>query len=138
MGRGEPKRPPLITPQQKRAVELFKQNMLADGSKSIEAILLEAGYAPESAKQQSNVMAGIKPHLKTFIEEMEEHREVVITRMKQKVDTAEYGELTRALDVLTRNMQLLGGKPTHNVSLTDERRSELDKLIDDDGQEETP
>ncbi len=126
------KRPPLITPQQKRAVELFKQNMLTSGTKSFQDILLEAGYSEETARQQSNVMAGIKPHLADFIEEMKEHRDVVMERMKGQVQSADYASLVRAVDVLTRNIQLLGGKPTSNVLLTDERRAELDALIDDD------
>ena len=129
MARGEPaKRKITITPQQKRAVELFKQNMLSGGQKSFEQILIEAGYSPASARQQSNIMAGIRPHLASFIEEMEEHREVVIERMKGKVETADCASLVRALDVLTHNIQLLGGRPTGNLTLTDERRAQLDAL----------
>jgi hypothetical protein len=126
------KRNPAITPQQKRAIELFKQNMLTNGTRSYEEILIQAGYSKESARQQSNVMAGIKPHLAEFIDEMKEHRDVVIERMKTQVNSADYSSLVRAVDVLSRNIQLLGGKPTHNVLLTDERRAELDGLIDED------
>jgi hypothetical protein len=42
----------------------------------------------------------------------------------------DYADLVRALDVLTKNIQLLGGKPTENVLLTDERREQLDALIE--------
>jgi hypothetical protein len=130
MGRGAHTRPPLITPQQKRAVELFKKNMLSSGTKSIHDILLEAGYAPETARQHSHAMAGIRPHLADFIQEMEDHRAKVMEAMKTKILSADYADLVRGLDVLTKNIQLLGGKPTANFALTDERRAELDALAD--------
>ena len=130
MPRGAHTRPPIITPQQKRAVELFKQNTLGGTGKSVEAILLEAGYSEESAKQQTNVMAGIRPHLQPFMERMIAHREAVLSKMEERIDKADYADLTRALDKLTHNIQLLGGKPTGNVILTDARRAELEELID--------
>jgi hypothetical protein len=130
MGRGAHTRKPVITPQQKRAVELFKQNILAGGTKSFQDILLEAGYSEETARQQVNVMAGIKPHLQDFITEMEEHRKVVIEKMKTRIDSASYSDLVTSLDKLTKNIQLLGGKPTGNFVLTEERRKELEAIAD--------
>jgi hypothetical protein len=103
------------TPQQRRAIGLFKENMLTNGTRSFEDILLDAGYSPKSARQQSNIMAGIKPHLADFIEEMKEHRDVVMERMKTAVRTADYAALARAVDVLSRNIQLLGGKPSPSL-----------------------
>lgn len=132
MARGVPgKRKPAIGPHQKRAIELLKKQLLSGGTKTIEEILLDAGYAPESARQQMNVMIGIRPHLQPFIKKMEAHRERVLERMENKVDIANYGELVRSLDVLTKNIQLLGGKATQKIEVDDERRAALDALIDD-------
>jgi hypothetical protein len=62
---------------------------------------------------------------------MEEHRVKVQEQMVGKIDKASYAELVRSLDVLTHNLQLLGGKPTATIGLTDEDRARLDNLIED-------
>jgi len=122
---------PVPTPQQKRAVALFQRNILKGEGKTIEQILLEAGYAPASAKQETNIMAGIKPHLTVFIDRMEAHRERVMDLLIEKVDAAAYPDLVRSLDVLTYNIQLLGGRPTQNIAISAEVRARLDALVED-------
>src|SRR2546423_898624 len=86
-------RKPLITPQQTRAIELIKENILKGGTHSMVEILVEAGYSEESARQQSNIMAGIRPHLQPTIEWMEEHRKRVQAEMEGKLWSADYAEL---------------------------------------------
>ena len=120
-----------MRPTQKRAIALFQQQVLSGQYKSIEDTLLEAGYAPESAKQIINVMAGIRPHIEPIVREMEEHRTEVMARMRETFSRATYGELVRSLDVATRNIRLLTGKSTHNFALQAEHRHRLDQLIDD-------
>jgi hypothetical protein len=122
---------PRMRPRQKKAIELFKEQVLKGDFKSIEDTLLAAGYAPNSAKQVSNVMEGIRPHVEDTIKWMEDHRLKVQEHMAGKVDSASYAELTRSLDVLTHNLQLLGGKPTANLQLSTEDRARLDNLIED-------
>ncbi len=91
---------PKPTEQQKRAIKLFEENVLLNLGKSIEQILLEAKYAPESARQMTNIMVGIKPHLEPFVEKMEKHRETVMQKMVDKVDSATYADLVRSLHTL--------------------------------------
>jgi hypothetical protein len=129
--RGAPTRPPFITPQQQRAVDLFEQNIVAGGTKTIEEILVEAGYSEQSARQQTNVMAGIKPHLQPTLEWMEQHRQAVQEKMTNLIGTATYDELRKALDSLTHNIQLLGGKPTQHIAIAAEVRHKIDLLIED-------
>src|SRR5437762_2742051 len=118
--------------QQKRFIELFKKNVLTSGTKGIKEMMEEAGYAPESVRQYSNIMAGIRPHLDPFVQRMDAHREKVMTKMEEKVDMADYASLTRSLDVLTENMRLLTGKTTSNVGvIVGDRRGEIDRLIDE-------
>src|SRR5438105_574632 len=118
------------TPMQARFIALFKTNVLSGGTKSIKDMLRDAGYDDESVRQYSNVMQGIQPHLDPFVSEMEAHRDAVMQRMKGKIDSATYGELTRALDVLTANIRLLSGKSTSNIGvIVGDRRGELDRLI---------
>jgi hypothetical protein len=129
--RGTTKTPPL-TAHQRRAIELFKAELVKGGTKPIKEILRQAGYAEESVRQMVNIMAGIRPHLDPFIEKMEKHRERVMQRMEKKLSSASYADAVRSLDVLTHNMRLLSGKSTDNHAiLIEDRRRELDQLIDE-------
>jgi hypothetical protein len=121
-----------LGPLAKRAVVLFQQQALSGQFKPIEDTLLEAGYAPNSARQITNVMAGIRPHVEPIVAKMEAHREKVMERMEVSVTRATYGELVRSLDVSTRNIRLLTGKSTQNFALDAEHRVKLDALIEND------
>lgn len=114
-----------------RAVHLFTEQALSGVYKPVEDTLLEAGYAPQSARQITNVMIGIRAHVEPIVQEMEEHRQAVMANMTDKVGRASYGELVRSLDVTTRNIRLLIGKSTHNFALQAEHRHKLDALIED-------
>jgi hypothetical protein len=122
---------PTPTPQQKRFIALFKQNVLSGGTKSLKDLMREAGYSDESVRQYSNIMAGLKPHLDPFVERMERHRDAVMTAMEEKVAEARYGELVRGLDTTVKGIRLLTGKSTANVGvIVGERRNELDRLLE--------
>lgn len=129
------KRFPLKTPNQRLAIELFTKALKAGKPFSVEATLRQAGYSPESAKQQTNVMESLKPHLQPIVERLEAHRDKILERMEAKVDKASYADLARALDITTKSARLLGGKSTQNIALIAERRRELDLLIDDETDE---
>jgi hypothetical protein len=70
---------------QARAIALFKQAILRGDKRTIESILLEAGYSTESARQMVNIMAGLQPHLDPFIAKVEAHRDRVLTKMEEKL-----------------------------------------------------
>ena len=115
--------------KQKKAIELLTDQIVNGGTFTIEELLLKAGYAPETARQQAAIMAGIRPHLEPIIEEMRSHRDVVIARMKKKVTKASYADLISSLDKLTKNIQLLSGKATSTFSLSDEDREAIADLV---------
>ena len=119
-----------MRPFQKKAIQLLTEQALSGTYKPLEETLLEAGYAPESARQITNVMIGIRQHVDPVVARMEAHRDKVMTRMEEAVTRATYGELVRSLDVSTRNIRLLTGKSTHNFALDVEHRHKLDALID--------
>ena len=128
------KRFPLKTNNQRLAIQLFTEALKGKKPFSVEAILLKAGYAPETARQQTNVMASLAPHLDPIVERIEKHRDKILERMEDpKVfKSATYSDLARALDITTKSARLLGGKSTSNLAVIhDERRKELDALIDD-------
>jgi hypothetical protein len=85
----------------------------------------------ESARQQTNIMAGIKPHLKDTLGWMERHRMMIMDQMDLKIDDATYDELRKSIDSFTHNIQLLGGKPTANIAISAEVRHRIDTLIED-------
>lgn len=116
---------------QMRAIEGMKAVIHGKIKKSVVQVLRDAGYTSESARQMTNVMQGIRPHLKDTIKWMEEHRVRIQVAMDKKVDEAGYEHLTRAMDILTSNMQLLGGKPTANIAIAADVRSRIDQLIED-------
>lgn len=119
------------TIRQQNAINGILEAIYAHNPKSIIQIFKDAGYADCSAKQYSNIMESIRPHLQSALDWMELHRVRIMCAMDEKVGGATYAELARALDVLTRNHQLLGGKPTHNLAISAVDRSRLDALIDD-------
>jgi len=97
---------PTTTQAQAQAINLFVANLLGGKNKTVEQILLEAGYDHESARQQTNVMAGIKPHLLDTVEWMKKHRMAVQAQMELKIDDATYDELRKSMDALSYNIQL--------------------------------
>lgn len=120
---------PRMRPAQKKAIELFRAQVLSGNYKSIEETLLEAGYAEASAKQITNVMLSIRPHIEPVVQEMEDHRKEVMARMRETFSKATYGELVRSLDVTTRNIRLLTGKSTQNFAIDATVRAQLEQLL---------
>lgn len=131
------KRFPLKTPHQRAALDLFVKALKSGKPFSAEGILLDAGYSPESARQLTNVMQSLKPHLDPIVQRLEAHRDKILEKMEGQIEKASYGELTRALDVTTKGARLLGGKSTSNLAVIhQDRRRELDALIDDNETDE--
>jgi hypothetical protein len=125
VGRSKP------TPKQAKAIALITQNLLSKGNKSLEDILLEAGYDADSARQQTNVMAGIKAHVDPIVARMERLRDAAMGRMEKSIRGASYADVTRAMHTLTHNIRLLSGKSTQNhAHLVKERRDQLDDLVE--------
>jgi hypothetical protein len=110
---------------------LLKDAIVNGTDKSLVQILKDAGYAPESARQWTNIMEGIRPRLQPTLDWMEVHRARVQAEMEKKVGRASYKDLTCALEVLTHGIQLLGGKPTANIAIAVEHRQRIDQLIED-------
>ncbi|MFN3658175.1 MAG: hypothetical protein ACK4UO_13040 [Pseudolabrys sp.] len=121
---------PTVTRLQERAIEALKKNIIAGNPKSFKEVLREAGYTPETARQYSNIMAGLKPHLQPTLDWMVLHRDRIQTEMENKIGRADYADLARSFKIVTEAMQLLGGKPTAIVQLPAEHRARLDALLD--------
>jgi len=102
-----------LTERQRKMMKLFTAN-LGNGKKtqSIKAMMLEAGYSESSAEQQTSLLIPIKEKMKTVVDKLKKEREEILKAMVKKRETAGYADLVRGLDITTKNIQLLGGKPT--------------------------
>lgn len=118
------------TIRQQRAIAGILERLQAGSNKTYQQIFIEAGYTPKTAAQWTSIMTSLRPHLQPTLDWMEMHRAQIMAQMDEKIGKADYAELTRALDVLTKNHQLLGGKPTQNLSLSSDDRTMLDALLD--------
>src|SRR4051794_6809619 len=101
---------PTPTLNQTRFIALFSEALIKKKPFTLIELLRKAGYSEATANQQINIMAGLKPHIQPTIDWMEKHRVKVQDKMDTTIDGATYGDLTRSLDILTKSMQLLGGK----------------------------
>jgi hypothetical protein len=122
---------PVPTLLQQRAIVALRGEILKPTNKSMMQVLVMAGYAPESARQWTNIMEGIRPHLQPTIDWMEVHRQKVMAKMDEHLEFATYDELRKSLEALTNGIQLLGGKPTQNIAISAEVRHRIDTLIED-------
>lgn len=121
-----------MNPRVRAAVTLFKKVLAENKPYIIEDLLLEAGYAPASAKQQTNVMQAIRPHVDDFVKRLERHQDQVLDQMEEKVAEAKYHELARGLDVTVKSARLLSGRSTHNIAvISEDRRKHLEQLLED-------
>jgi hypothetical protein len=119
-----------MRPRQKKAIALLKEAVVSGSTKSMVTILEEAGYSKESARQWTNVMQGIKPHLAETIDWLEGHRVAIQREMDKKLWRAEYADLARSLNIITHNLQLLQGRPTQNIAISADVRSRIDGLLE--------
>lgn len=117
--------------RQKTAITLLVENIHSGCPKSITQVLKDAGYAPNTVNQWQDLMRGIRPHLQETLDWLELHRLQIMSRMDNKILTADYGELRQSLDTITKAHQLLGGKATHRIGLSREDRDKLDQLLDE-------
>lgn len=82
-------------------------------------IIRSKGYSKKTSESPQRVTEtkSYKEELKPIVDQLEEERQAVIEDMKGKRGKAKYRDLTDALDKITKNIQLLGGKPTENNKL---------------------
>ena len=104
------------TDKQRKLVKLVSENLGLAKPKTMIEMMLEAGYSEESAHQQSTILVGIRDELDPIVQKLEAHRLKVIDRLSKKLDAASYRDLTDSLDKLTKNIQLLRGKPTDRTN----------------------
>lgn len=131
------KRFPVKTQRQELALKLIAEALKSRKQFSLAAVLRQAGYAPESVRQSTNIMQSLAPHIDPLVKRIEAHRDKILERMEKTVGKASYKDLARSLESTTKVARLLGGKSTSNLAIIHgERRRELDALLDDNETDE--
>jgi len=116
------------TPKQNKLIRLIFENIgKKEETKTLGEMLKEAGYSPAIQKNPYLIFESetIQEGIADVVDEMKKERERAIKAMRAKnLDDVAYDRLTDVIDKLTKNIQLLGGKPTEIVNdysqLTDE------------------
>ena len=104
------------TQKQKKLIRLISENIGNKGfTKTMKAMMLEAGYSPSMAKRQQSTLESIKGETKTLMRSLEDERDAAIKAMQGKRRKAKYRDLSESVAKLTKVIQLLGGKPTEII-----------------------
>lgn len=117
------------TLKQQQAVKAIVENG-GNRSKALEKV----GYSPNTAKTPQKVTdsKGFKEASKDFVKQMDKERQRVIKAMSERnLSKVDYDKLNRAVDTLTKNIQLLNGDETERVGLS------LSKLFDNSDEYES-
>lgn len=125
----------LRTEKEKKLFNLISANLgNKKGTKTMEEMMIEAGYSLSTARQQSSILCKVKAskEYKGYIEKLIAHRDKIIGLMEERSSQAKYGELSQSLARIENIILLSEGKPTSNVNvLSDEDKNNLDELFDE-------
>jgi len=125
----------LETEKQKKLFKLISENFgKSGGTKTMQEMMISAGYSETTSKQQTAILCKIKEseEYKDYIAWIEKHRKKIMKKMDDKIGSADYGELSRTFARLENILLLSQGKPTSNINvLSEEEKKDLDKLADD-------
>lgn len=96
----------------------MKQKMAAakllENHGNVSKTMRETGYTDNTAKNPKNLTEskGFKEATEDLVRRMEEARDRAIGLLTSKEEKADYNAIMNGVDKLTRNIQLLQGKPT--------------------------
>ena len=84
-------------------------------------VLREVGYSEGTTITPSKVTEtkSYQDEINPFIQKLEKERDRIVSALSRKdLDEVQYQHLTSAVDTLTKNIQLLGGKETQKMGVT--------------------
>lgn len=112
-----------------RAVALEVSETVRKGKKVVLGKIIAKRYAKSTSQRPKQVTEtkSYKEAMKPLIDRLEEERNAIIERLKKTRTKAKYRDLIDGLDKVTKNIQLLSGKPTDrtDLTLTDEQRRKI-------------
>ena len=111
----------MLTPKQQRLVELLVENYGLKGNrKTLQALMLEAGYSANSAKNPKIIIEDTRvgEAISPLLAKMEEVRDKALKSITdEKLKMSSPRDATYIADTLTKNIQLLSGGETERAGL---------------------
>lgn len=106
----------MATQKQEKLIKLILENLGNKGNtKTLGELILEAGYSQSMAENPYQILGSetIQEGLFDVVSEMEKKRKKALNLITDdKLEAERAKDLTDIIDKLTKNIQLLGGKPT--------------------------
>lgn len=97
------------------------------------AILREAGYSKSTVDHPDRVFSqpAVKQAVDDTLARMKEQRDKALARMDETVSKASYGSVAMTVSMLTKDIELLEGRPTsrEEADLSAESKARIDKLL---------
>lgn len=122
-------------------IQRIPQALVENGG-SLSAAMRAVGYGAGYAKNPSKLRKtkAWKETMEPVLKRLEKARDQAIERMEATVNEADYGQVSAGVERLTKQIQLISGKPTENVNhfatLSDEELAALVASRTDNGGEE--
>ena len=121
-----------LTPKQQKLVLLLKQTLLdKNGTKTLEQMMIEAGYSPKTADKPSQKVLNspvVQEELQDFIKQLDEKARMALRLLTEsKVKSSSGRDIGYLVDILTKNKQLLSGNDTERKSINIEISEEIAK-----------
>ena len=94
------------TPKQKKLVDYILENFREKGnSKTMTAMMRDAGYSELTSNIQSPILRGIAPYLAPHLKKMAEKRDMILENITEnKAKTAKLPALAYTLDILSKHI----------------------------------
>jgi len=126
------------TQRQQKLVKILSVNIGTENShKTMYDMMIEAGYAETTARQQSGVLAGIKERreVKDIVTRLEGIVQNAVKALEEKdFSKIDATAIARIVKDMNHDIELLSGRPTERddgeLSLNPEDREMLDKILD--------
>ena len=108
-----------MTENQQKLVKEILGNFGNKGfTKTMTQMMIDSGYSKESAREQSNILVGIKDEFEPVLKQLETKRQLAIREINSdKLSDAKARDLAYIVDILTKNIQLLSGGETEIVKI---------------------
>lgn len=123
----------MATPKQEKLIKLLLENLgTGNNTRTLGEMLLEAGYSENQAKNPYQILEtkAVKEGLADVAKDIDSLRGDVLNEMKSRdISNERYSDLVKALDLLTKNHQLLTGGETERNT----KQPLLVKIIGKDG-----
>ena len=119
------------TDKQTKLIQSIYDNIGKKKPLTMYQMMIDAGYSATSAHAQHSILECIRDELKPLLIALLNLREKAILRMEKTGNYIGYKNALDGFDKLTKNIQLLSGRPTERTanSIDDETKEALDKMI---------